>query len=80
MDIRALDESDVRSYRARGAGLAALLVAKIHKIAERADSPHRLNDKDAHDIYRLLVAVDTAPIAATLGMLLNDPLSGPATR
>lgn len=79
MDIRALDESDARSYRARVAGPAALLVAKIHKIAERVDSPHRLNDKDAHDIYRLLVAVDTAPIAAALGMLLNDPLSGPAT-
>jgi hypothetical protein len=35
-------------------------VAKIHKIAERTDSQHRLNNKDAHDIYRLLVAVDTA--------------------
>ncbi len=79
MDISALDESDSRSFSARVAGPAALLVAKIHKIAERADSPHRLNDKDAHDIYRLLVAVDTAPIAATLGMLLNDPLSRPAT-
>lgn len=54
-------------------------MAKIHKIAERADSPHRLNDKDAHDIYRLLVAIDTAPIAATLKTLLNDPLSRPAT-
>ena len=30
--------------------------------------------------YRAWVAVDTAPIAATLGMLLNDPLSGSATR
>lgn len=80
MDISALDASDLRSYRARVAGPAALLVAKIHKIAERADSPHRLNDKDAHDIYRLLVAVDTVSIAATLGMLLNDPLSCSATR
>ena len=79
MGISALDESDPRSYRARVAGPAALLVAKIHKIAERADSPHRLNDKDAHDIYRLLVAIDTAPIAATLKTLLNDPLSRPAT-
>lgn len=74
-----MDESDPRSYRARVAGPAALLVAKIHKIAERSDTPHRLNDKDAHDIYRLLVAVDTASIAATLRALLNDPLSGPAT-
>ena len=78
MDIRALDASDFRSYGARVAGPVALPVAKIHKIAERADAPHRLNDKVAHDIYRLLVASDTAGIAATIGRLLTDPLSRPA--
>jgi hypothetical protein len=79
MTISALDASDSRRYSARVAGPAALLVAKIHKIAERADTPHRLNDKDAHDIYRLLVAIDTVSIAATLNMLMGDPVSGPAT-
>jgi hypothetical protein len=80
MDIGALDGTDHRSYTARVAGPAALLVAKIHKIAERQDDPRRLNDKDAHDVYRLLVASDTGQIATTLKALSADPLSKSATR
>jgi hypothetical protein len=34
MDVRALD-SDPRSFQVRVAGVAALLVAKVHKVAER---------------------------------------------
>ena len=49
--IRALDPSDTRERLVRVAGPAALLVAKTHKIAERVDAPHRLLDKDAHDLY-----------------------------
>lgn len=79
MDIGALDEGDHRSYRAVVAGPAALLVAKTHKIAERQDDPRRLNDKDAHDIYRLLVACDTGRVATTLRMLSTDPLSRSVT-
>jgi hypothetical protein len=41
------------------AGPAALLVAKLHKLGERKDAPHRLIDKHAYDVYRLLVATDT---------------------
>lgn len=63
MEIRALDPVDGRVVRVRVAGPAALLVAKIHKIWERRDSPHRLNDKDAHDAYRLLRAVGTEELA-----------------
>jgi hypothetical protein len=64
----------------RVAGLAALLVAKLHKVGERAaNSPHRLNDKDAHDIYRILVASDTDTIAAKFIGLLTDDLSSAAT-
>lgn len=79
MDIGALDEGDHRSYRAIVAGPAALLVAKTHKIAERQDDPRRLNDKDAHDIYRLLVACDTGRVATTLRMLSTEPLSKSVT-
>ena len=58
MTVDALDGSG-RSAIINVAGPAALLVAKLHKIGERVGSPDRLNDKDAHDAYRLLVATDT---------------------
>lgn len=79
VEIAALDPKDRRLYSALVAGPAALLVAKLHKIAERVSTPSRLIDKDAHDIYRLLVAVDTASVVSTLDMLLHDPIAGPAT-
>ena len=55
MSVESLDD-DGRSAVINVAGPAALLVAKLHKLGERVDTPDRLNDKDAHDIYRLLVA------------------------
>jgi hypothetical protein len=72
----ALDPSDKRTFNARVAGPAALLIAKGHKIHERLDRPNRLNDNDAHDIYRLLVATTDVPaLAATFQRLLADPVS-----
>jgi hypothetical protein len=78
--IRALDPGDDREATVAVAGPAALLVAKLHKIGERKDDPGRLVDKDAHDIYRLLVATDSVAVATRLVELTADPLSGPATR
>jgi hypothetical protein len=79
MTIEALDPEDARSVEMRVAGPAALLVAKLHKISERRDRPDRLIDKDAHDVYRLLVATDTEELAATLRRLQVDDLAGEAT-
>lgn len=76
--ISALDPSDSRTFDARVAGPAALLIAKVHKIHERLDEPRRsrVNNKDAHDIYRLLVAKpDTAAIASAFQRLIADPVS-----
>jgi Nucleotidyltransferase len=56
MTVAALDPDDPRRADMAVAGPAALLVAKLHKLGERQDTPARLIDKDAHDIYRLLVA------------------------
>jgi len=72
--IRSLDVDDSREVQARVAGPAALLVAKLHKLGERNDrSPARLNDKDAYDVYRLLVAVKSDVLAETMsGLLRND--------
>jgi hypothetical protein len=80
VEIRALDPDDDREITVNVAGPAALLVAKAHKIGERAsDQPDRLVDKDAHDIYRLLVATDTVTVVARLDELLLDDLAGAAT-
>lgn len=78
--ISALEPADTRSFEARVAGPAALLIAKVHKIHERRDQPDRLNDKDAHDIYRLLVATtDMDALNTSFRHLLSDPVSKTVT-
>lgn len=79
MTVTALERSDARSIEIAVAGPSALLVSKLHKLAERVDDPGRLVDKDAHDVYRLLVATDTAELADTLTTLTADELAGPIT-
>lgn len=79
--IQALDPADHRAFHSKVAGTAALLVAKIHKIHERRDQPGRLNDKDAHDVYRLLLgATDMAALAANFERLLDDSVSTVVTQ
>ena len=79
--ISALDPDDTRTFEARVAGPAALLIAKVHKIHERREQPDRLNDKDAHDVYRLLVATtDMAALGSSFQRLLFDPVSKKATK
>jgi hypothetical protein len=73
--VNALDPADNRSVKVKVAGPAALLVAKCHKIAERIDNPRRLDDKDAHDAYRILRAVDTETLRRTFTLLLADEFS-----
>jgi hypothetical protein len=79
MTIGALDPNDPRNVEIAVAGPAALLVSKLHKLGERKDDPGRLIDKDAHDIYRLLVATNTTEFGNRLAELSTDPLAGPAT-
>ncbi len=71
---------DGRAFTVRLAGPGALLVAKLHKIGERRTREGaRLRDKDAHDIYRLLVAVDTADLAQRLSLLRRESFSAAVT-
>lgn len=79
VQIAALSKDDPGRIAARVAGPAGLLVAKLHKITERQDQPKRLLDKDAYDIYRLLIAIDTGPLAVSLSRLIDDPLAGDVT-
>lgn len=80
MRIAALDPGDNREYEISVAGPAALLVSKLHKIGERRDTPERLLDKDAHDIYRLLRAVSADEVAEDLRWLLENDVAGAITR
>lgn len=70
---------DGRSAVLNVAGPAALLVAKLHKLGERREAPDRLNDKDAHDIFRLLAATETTDLAAATRALWVDQLSADVT-
>jgi hypothetical protein len=80
MQIEALAEGDMRVATVNVAGPAGLLVAKLHKLSERREQPNRLVDKDAHDIYRLLVAVSAAALATRLNELASDDIAGVVTR
>lgn len=79
VQVAALDPGDPRRFDLSVAGPAALLVAKIHKIIDRLESPDRRNNKDALDIYRLLRGTTTEELALRLQILLSDPVSsGPS--
>lgn len=78
--IAALDPRDHRQIEANVASPAALLVAKLYKLGERQQTPDRLIDKDAHDVYRLLVATDTAQLAHSMRQLMNHEFCGLVAR
>lgn len=77
--IAALEAGDGRMSRVSVAGPAALLVAKVHKIADREGDSERASDKDALDALRLLRAVPAADLAASLTRLTEDPVAGAVT-
>jgi hypothetical protein len=81
MVIRAIQvEKDSREFVVAVAGPAALLVAKLHKIHDRIDSPSRSDNKDAHDVYRLLRAVETPALVDAITRLLREAVSAEVTR
>ena len=77
--ITALDPNDGRSIEMSVAGPGALLVAKVHKIADRSATPNRLSDKDALDVLRLLQSVSTGDLCTRLASLQRNGLSGSVT-
>jgi Nucleotidyltransferase len=79
MVVRGLAPTDARTFTANVASPAALLVAKLHKLGERQSRPDRLLDKDAHDLYRRLVAVSTEHLALSTSRLLANDFAGPVT-
>jgi Nucleotidyltransferase len=79
--LEALAPDDGRSIEVRIAGVAALLVAKAHKLGERMRrAPQRMLPKDALDTLRLLRAAEPDELAHSLRQLLADPRAGEVTR
>jgi hypothetical protein len=78
--IGALDPANVRSFDVAVAGVASVLIAKLHKIAERKDSADRLKDKDGLDVLRLLRFAETEHLAGTLLKLTQHPIAGKVTQ
>lgn len=81
MTIAALDPIDPRTITVEVAGLAAMLVAKAHKISDRLkdNKTDRLNDKDAADVYRVMQTASPRELGRTLRRLRDDPMAGPVT-
>ena len=80
--IEALDPADRRSSEAKVAGVAALLIAKSHKLNDRVESGRqdRLEDKDASDVVRLMQTSSAAAVAGTLLGLVEHPSAGAPTK
>ena len=81
-ELRALDSEDPRAFEIRVAGPSALLVAKVHKIADRSQEPEtkRVNDKDGLDVLRLLRVIPSRELAAGLRRLQGEMVSAEVTR
>ena len=82
MTVSALDRQDSRAIEVNVAGPAALLVAKLHKIRDRADDPRRNQEiaKDALDVLRLLRGTRTAEVATVLRELMSRSGTESSTR
>lgn len=81
MTVASLDPTDLRTIDVEVAGMAALLVAKAHKIHDRVISGRadRLSDKDAADVFRIMQTTSSSDVGATLIGLRNDELAGEPT-
>lgn len=82
MLVAALDPEDSRSAQPRIAGVAALLVAKTHKMSDRIDARRRdrLINKDAADVVRLMQTSSPAEVASTIQQLLDNPIAAMPTK
>lgn len=80
--ITPLDPNDTRSIVADVAGPAALLIAKAHKINGRVkvDKTHRIKDKDASDVVRLMQTTSPPELGPVFATLLLDPVAGSTTQ
>lgn len=81
LEVGALD-GDPRRFTVRVAGPAALVVAKAHKLRDRLaeGKADRIADKDAADVYRLMLGVPVRVFLQRLEPLLANETAGPVCR
>lgn len=75
LTIRALEPEDSRAIDSRIAGPTALLIGKAYKIQDRLEQsarPDRLVDKDAADVYRLMLTTPAEQINEVAATLRDD--------
>lgn len=79
LTVRSLSPSDDRSFKVQVAGQAGLLIAKMHKLRDRLDGDRedRQSDKDAVDVYRILLATNSAQLTEQYATALASELSRP---
>lgn len=79
MSIAALGVGDSRHFEIRVAGVAALLVAKSHKVAERLVARRTVESKDAFDIFRLVQHTATDRLVRDMRALLETEIAADVT-
>ena len=80
MRVASLEPADDRAFDIRVAGPAALLIAKVHKIGDRALQPDRTEDKDALDVWRLLRGTPPEEFRGRMEVLRSDVRSAACTQ
>lgn len=75
LPVHAMAPDDDRAVYVRVAGPAAMLVAKLFKLHERADARERTIDKDAHDVFRVLTGTGPEDLQRRYRRLLADEVS-----
>ncbi len=82
MKVAALDRTDSRQFTIRVAGPAALIVAKVYKLRDRLSDRKldRIADKDAADVYRLMLAIPLREFLRRLRPVMDDETAGPVCR
>lgn len=82
MVITSLHPADGRSIDVEVAGVAALLVAKAHKLHDRLSQgkARRLDNKDASDVVRIMQTTLPTQIGKTLAQLSQDVIAGQPTQ
>ena len=80
LTITALEDNDPRAISVNVAGPAALLVAKAYKINDRLqrqeERPDRLSNKDAADVYRIMIKISAPAASAVFDEALTDDRVG----
>ncbi len=81
MTLPGLAPYDDRQVEIAVAGAAALLVSKVIKLRDRVEQnrPHRLKDKDAGDVLRLIRVTPVALMAGRLDVLRQDAVASAVT-